>query len=289
MPAADAGTRVPGTDASRTRVPAVDHFPAGVPDGGVPTALHRVGTPGNPAAAVASVRGLRTVGADAAMIAGHGSGLAAAVADGIGDSAAAARAARRAADAAVRSAPGAGTRAALLAARDAVDVEPSGDTVLVVAAGLPGGGWTVSWVGDCRALLWDGTELRSITRDHTMAEELRALGVAAGGSWENVVTTTVRTADPSTAGHVWGPPGAGTLLLLTDGVHRVLPAERIAAVLSAAEEGGFEAGVTARALVADALDAGGRDNATAAIVTLPDAWTGRTGTATVRIPTQRTS
>ncbi len=254
-----------------------------------PTALTRTATPGNPAAAVASARGLRNVGADAAVVAGHGSGLAVAVADGIGDTAAAARAARRAAHAAVRAAPGAGTRAALLAAGDAVDAEPSGDAVLVVAAGLPGGGWTVSWVGDCRALLWDGADLTPITRDHTMAEELRALGVAAGGSWENVVTTTVRTADPSTAGHVWGPPGPGTLLLLTDGVHRVLPADRIADILSAADEGDFPAGVTARALVADALDAGGRDNATAALVALPDAWTGRRGTATVRIPTQRTA
>ena len=159
----------------------------------------------------------------------------------------------------------------------------------MTAAGLPGGGWTVSWVGDCRALLWDGSELRSLTRDHTMAEELRAQGVTAGRSWENVVTTTVRTADPWTAGHVWGPPGPGTLLLLTDGVHRVLPPQRLADVLSAADDGGFRTGVTARALVADALDSGGQDNATAALLTLPDSWTGPRGTTTVGIPTQRTA
>lgn len=250
-----------------------------------PTALHRVAVPGNPHAAVASARGRRTVGADAAVIAGP----ALAVADGIGDTRAAARAARIAAATAVRAAPGLGTRAALAAARDAVLADPdAGDTVLVTAAGLPGGGWTVSWVGDCRALLWDGATLRPLTRDHTMAEELRALGVAAGGSWENVVTTTVRTADPATAGHVWGPPGPGTLVLLTDGVHRVLPPERIAAVLTAADDGAFPAGVTARALVADALDSGGRDNATAAVMALPDAWAARPGRTTVRIPTQRT-
>jgi len=261
--------------------------PGATRETGPATTLGPAGVPGNPRAAVASARGRRRIAADAAVIAGTGAGTALAVADGIGDTRAAARAARTAAGVAVRAAPGRGTRDALAAARDAVLADPdAGDTVLLAAAGLRGG-WTVSWVGDCRALLWDGHDLHPITRDHTMAEELRALGIAAGGSWENVVTTTVRTADLRTAGHVWGPPGPGTLLVLTDGVHRVLPTERLAAVLAAADEGDFPTGVTARALVADALDAGGQDNATAAILQLPDAWTARRGTATVRIPAQR--
>ncbi|RZT87969.1 hypothetical protein EV383_4903 [Pseudonocardia sediminis] len=185
----------------------------------------------------------------------------------------------------MRTAPLLGTAGALRAARDAVRAVPgSGDAVLVVAAGTPGGGWEVSWVGDARALLWDGHTLLALTRDHTMAEELRAAGVDAGGTWENVVTTTVATAGPATAGHVRGPAGPGTLVLLSDGVHRSLDAGAIAAELAVPRG----SSATARALVEAALAAGTRDNATAAVVPLPREWTvDPDGAVTVRIPEQR--
>ncbi|GLL10324.1 hypothetical protein GCM10017577_14640 [Pseudonocardia halophobica] len=229
-------------------------------------------TPG--AAGSASVRGLRRLAADATAVRGAGSGLALAVADGVGDSAAAALAARLAADVAVAAAPRIGSMHALLAARDAVRLEPGADdAVMVVAAGLAGGGWTVSWVGDCRALLVTdrGTEL--LTHDHTVAQWLRDRGKDQDGTeivpaWENIVMTTVGSAGPDTVGHARGPAGPGTLVLVSDGVHRTLDEETIAFLVR-------RAGAPARAardLVDAALATGSHDNASATVVPLPDQW-----------------
>ena len=233
-------------------------------------------TPG--AAGSASVRGLRRVAADATAVRGAGTGLALAVADGVGDSAAAALAARVAADVAVAAAPRIGSMHALLAARDAVRLEPGADdAVMVVAAGLAGGGWTVSWVGDCRALLVTdrGTEL--LTHDHTVAQWLRDRRQAGEDTadivpaWENIVMTTVGSVGPDTVGHARGPAGPGTLVLVSDGVHRTLDEETIAFLVR-------RAGAPARAareLVDAALATGSRDNASATVVPLPDEWAAR--------------
>ena len=225
------------------------------------------GVPGP--AGSASVRGLRTVAADATAVRGTGAGLAAAVADGIGDTAAAARAARIAADLAAAVAPQVGSFHAVLAAGEAVRAEPdAADTVLVVAAGLPDGGWSVSWVGDCRALLVTERATTLLTHDHTVAEYSRERGEIPGARWENVVTTTVRTATAEQPGHVRGPAGAGTLVLLSDGVHRTLDAETIGFLVRR----GPGPAAAARALVDAALAAGSRDNATATVVPLPPQW-----------------
>jgi serine/threonine protein phosphatase PrpC len=220
----------------------------------------------------ASVRGLRHVAADATAVQGAGADLAIAVADGVGDSPSAALAARIAADVATAVAPGAGSREALLAARDAVRLEPAADdAVMVVAAGLPGGGWTVSWVGDCRALLVTDRGVERLTHDHTVAQWLRDRGRTGEDvlpAWENVVMTTVGSTDPAVLGHVRGPAGPGTLVLVSDGVHRAVDEETIAFLVR-------RAGAPARAareLVDAALAAGSPDNATAAVVPLPAEW-----------------
>ncbi|MGI5125309.1 PP2C family protein-serine/threonine phosphatase [Pseudonocardia sp. CA-107938] len=205
----------------------------------------------------ATRQGLRTVAADAVAVR---DGVAA-VADGIGDTAAAALAAQGAVDVAVHvAASGRGPLAAVLAAAAAVRAAPAaGDAVLVVAAARPDG-WDVAWVGDAAALLHDGRVVRPVTHEHTVAAQLRAQGVRVARRWENVVTTSLRTVRPDAVGTASSP--AGTLLLLSDGVHRTLEPGEIARIVS----GSADPQRAAQWLVDAALAAGARDNATAAVL-----------------------
>ncbi|MCE0768580.1 serine/threonine protein phosphatase [Pseudonocardia kujensis] len=262
------------TDRLPRSTPAAVPEPRTASDTGSPTLPLRPAPPrrGRGPAGSASVRGLRHVAADALAAQGVGRDLAVAVADGIGDSAAAAVAARVSADVAAAVAPRAGSLEGLLAARDAVRLEPGADdAVMVVAAGLPGGGWSVSWVGDCRALLVTDRGVALLTHDHTVAQYLRDRGKAEDvvPAWENVVMTTVGSVDHGTVGHAEGPAGPGTLVLVSDGVHRALDEETIAFLVRRAD-------APARAahdLVEAALTAGSRDNASATVVPLPEEWT----------------
>ena len=78
--------------------------------------------------------------------------------------------------------------------------------------------------------------------------------------WENVVTTSLRTGRPDEIGRV--SCGPGTLLLLSDGVHRALEPGEIAGIVT----GSPDAARAAQRLVDGALAAGSRDNATAAVL-----------------------
>lgn len=206
----------------------------------------------------ATQRGLRKVAADAVAIR---PGVAA-VADGIGDTEAAALAARGAVDVAVHIvATGGGPLAAVLAAAAAVrSSRAAADAVMVVAAARTDGGWDVAWVGDTAALLHDGRVVRPVTHEHTVAAQLRAQGVRAAPRWDHVVTTSLRTARPDEIGVVSCPPG--TLLLLSDGVHRALEPGEIAGIVS----GSPDPERAAQRLVDGALAAGARDNVTAAVL-----------------------
>lgn len=241
--------------------PAVEHRPqagpALVPSWGVAA---RVGPRRHHADAAAGHHGARS------------GRTAVAVADGVGDSSAAAFAATVVADHAVRVAalegdPAAGVVAAGDLLRSAGDLV-EGDAALVVAlAPAPGDEhWTVAWVGDCRAYTWRESTLTAVTRDHTVAEQMRAGGVAVRGRWEHVLSTSVRTARPEEVGVVRpAGPSPGALVLVSDGVHRVVPPRRAAAVLGASA--GY-ATPTDRAewLLDAAEEAGLTDNATALVV-----------------------
>jgi PPM family protein phosphatase len=218
----------------------------------------------------ASARGRRRHQADGtARFDGRGGRMAVAVADGVGDSAAAALAAHAAADHAVRVAVLDGRAdLAVLAARDvllAAGTVIGGDAALTVALspgpGSIGGSWTVAWVGDCRAWSWDGSALHPLTREHTVASEMRAAGVAVAPRLENVLTTSVRTVRGATEIGLTAVPAPTTLVLASDGVHRSVDPARLARlvahVLPAALAG---------TLVESALAAGTDDNATALVV-----------------------
>jgi PPM family protein phosphatase len=197
-----------------------------------------------PTTGSASDRGRRRYNADALAVRARGGGLGVAVADGIGDTVAAYGAAHVAADAAARFAATGSALDALLAARSAL-AGSKGDAVLVVAA-LRAEGGELAWVGDCRAYFFDGAAVRQLTADQTMA-------------------ATVREAGVETAGRAAVPAGVGRLTLVTDGVHRELAPEEIAAVLAYSHD----PATAARELTDLALLAGGGDNASATVVEVP--------------------
>jgi hypothetical protein len=204
-----------------------------------------------PAWRTASHQGLREVNADAVA----GAFGVVALADGIGDDMTAAHAALLAATAAVGVPAVAGPSAALSAAHEAVT---AGDCVLVVAQPFDGG-YRIGWVGDVRAYAWDGTELRQLTTDHTLAQYFRDHGGAeVAPRMEHVVTTSVHTAPA----HRYGTTetSATSLVLTTDGVHKALTPEAMTTILRHASN-------PAEALVRAAHMAGTRDNATAVVLT----------------------
>jgi hypothetical protein len=159
-----------------------------------------------------------------------------ALADGIGDYPPAAHAAGSAAATAAYVAADRGAVAGLLAATGTLSAVLAGDTVMVVAAPLPperGDGWDIAWVGDCRAYEYDpdADVLTQLTVDHTQGQELRdslaehyrdrpqELEELAAGQ-DNVVTSSVATADRDSLGHVTTTGPRRRLLLTSDGVHK---------------------------------------------------------------------
>ena len=119
----------------------------------------------------------------------------------------------------------------------------------------------MAWVGDCRAYAWDGLTLRLLTRDHTVAEMMRAEGVAVHRSLEHVLSTSVRTAGREEIGATWTDDPT-SLMLVSDGVHRAVGRGAIASI---AGDGG-PAELRAERLTAAATRAGTTDDATALVI-----------------------
>ncbi|GIJ73688.1 PP2C family serine/threonine-protein phosphatase [Virgisporangium ochraceum] len=252
--------RVNGTDRMEITVPGV----AGVTDRGL----------------------LRGRNEDALAVGRFGSATLAVVCDGVSTSPSGDLAARVAVDSAIvvlldtlaRGATAAqAVEAATGAAADAVaalpgaraaDVPPS---CTYVAAVVAPDGITVGWVGDSRAY-WVGAygvEARQLTVDDSPAAQLAATGVPVPGvDPHSVALLRWLGADaPDTRARVatLRPDGPGRLLVCSDGLSRYAkdPAELVAAAL-----GGSEADA-ARALTRLALEGGGRDNITVAVLPFP--------------------
>lgn len=140
----------------------------------------------------------------------------------------------------------------------------------VVALRLRDKAYEVAWVGDSRAYLFNGEQLRQLTRDHNPVSELVARGVltaeqAAHHPERNVlsqslgVAETIKVTPEKVSGEL--RPG-DQILLCSDGLTDEVPDERIHALLR--ENDSPQTQVAA--LVKAALDAGGRDNVTAVII-----------------------
>ena len=118
-------------------------------------------------------------------------------------------------------------------------------------------------VGDSRCYLFRNGELRQITRDQTMAQELLDLGVlkasdVAGTRFARTLSSAIggRTTDPvvTRLDMSWGT----VVLLCSDGLTAHVPDDRIRESLRTMTS----AKQVAEDLLRDALDAGGTDNVT---------------------------
>ena len=131
-------------------------------------------------------------------------------------------------------------------------------------------------VGDSRAYLRRGEVLARITRDHTYVQQLVEDGTltpqaAVDHPWRHVVMRSLHSsaevppeatdADVTLLDLVPGD----RLLLCSDGISDLVPDRRIAEVLRLGI-----AGAAAAVLVQEALEAGGKDNATAVVIDVED-------------------
>ena len=129
---------------------------------------------------------------------------------------------------------------------------------------------TVGWVGDSRAY-WLGAGARLLTADHVAASAapgvLDPIVVAARPDALTRWLGADGEAEPDIVTMV--PPGPGALLLCTDGLWKYLAhADDLAAIALPALRAAGPAAAAA-ALVAAALDAGGEDNVTVALLPVP--------------------
>ena len=127
----------------------------------------------------------------------------------------------------------------------------------------------VAHVGDSRAYLWAGDELRPLTEDHSLVRRLQETGrlsadEAHNFQYRNVLLQALGQNGALTADtFALDLPAAGKLLLCSDGLSGFVAVEEIAAVLS----GDGTAQQLADRLYEAAMDAGGHDNISALVVT----------------------
>ena len=123
----------------------------------------------------------------------------------------------------------------------------------------------IAQIGDSPSFLWRDGTFRRITTDHTIEQEFIAAGVAAdiAGKYSHMLTRCLRydsLKDRPDVYHVRLRPG-DQLLLCTDGLTDMVGENLIAEII----DDGATAQAACDALVARALEAGGRDNVTAVL------------------------
>lgn len=145
-----------------------------------------------------------------------------------------------------------------------------GTTVAGVALGEHDGAahWLVFNVGDSRVYRWSDGELAQLTVDHSVVQELVDSGTLTLAAAErhperHVLTRALGTgADPEPDYWLLPARPGDRLLVCSDGVSGELTPADVAEVLA----GTAGAGAAAAELVRRAVEAGGRDNATAVVV-----------------------
>jgi serine/threonine protein phosphatase PrpC len=150
--------------------------------------------------------------------------------------------------------------------------DPPGTTIVVAV--IRGSRVFLGWVGDSRAYWLGESAGQRLTRDHSWAEELIASGVtpeeAYRGPYGHALTHCLGPAEvmegdraPEPAVKVFDLPGAGWLLLCSDGLWNYAPeVDDLQALLAGLPD---DALARSEHLVAYALERGGRDNITVAL------------------------
>jgi protein phosphatase/serine/threonine-protein phosphatase Stp1 len=160
------------------------------------------------------------------------------------------------------------------------DAEALGQQVVIastfVALILQGDQFVCLWMGDSRIYLLRQKQLRQITKDHSLVQELIDLGKLAAADAErhpraNVITRAVgadtgRLEIDQVGGMI--APG-DRFLLCSDGISKTLALEEIAELLAA-----NDATSPAQGLIAAARARQVRDNVTAIVVHIPPAQPG---------------
>ena len=155
-----------------------------------------------------------------------------------------------------------------LAARIAASRELRGMATTAVALLVDGDAGTLAHVGDSRAYRLRGGEFARLTRDHSWVEEQIQAGTLTEAAarrhpWRNVVTRALAgSGDLDVEIQALRLEPRDRVLLCTDGVFSVLADERIGEVV------GRDAGLDdlCGALIDEANDGGGPDNATAVVI-----------------------
>ncbi len=178
-------------------------------------------------------------------------------------------------DAAMKRALGAG--AATLS--NPYQAEPDPPSTTVVAALVAEGIATIGWAGDSRAYWIDAAGCRQLTQDHSWLNDALTTGLMSAEAAEHDPRAHAITrwfgadnTDAAPAELLRFPiPGAGTLLLCTDGIWNYAESiEEFTAAVRDAQAAGPEALVQANHLIQFAIHEGGRDNISVAILQFAD-------------------
>ena len=162
------------------------------------------------------------------------------------------------------------TEAFALANRNVYDITGEGaaaSTLVVALVSEPEGMVCIANVGDSRAYLVSAGQLRQITDDHSIVAARVAAGQltaeeARTAPNRNILTRSIGS-ETEVLVDVFGPRQLQPnelLVLCTDGVHGMIDDPEIGRIAS-----GWPIGQSAGALVAAAVEAGGKDNATALV------------------------
>lgn len=136
----------------------------------------------------------------------------------------------------------------------------------MVAATCKGDTLAVANVGDSRLYLW-GDEIRQVTRDHSLVEEMVSEGRMKRGSLEyqmkkNIITRAIAVDESVTPDFFECRLQGENILLCSDGLTNMLTDEEIRRIVT--REGPLED--RAQSLIDAANQAGGRDNITVVLI-----------------------
>jgi serine/threonine protein phosphatase PrpC len=148
--------------------------------------------------------------------------------------------------------------------RSRTEHESAGMGTTLTAAYLDHGALAIAHVGDSRAYMLRGGALRRLTQDHSLVDELVRRGklteAQAAEHPQRSIITRALGPEPEVEVDTWSYPAqeGDVLLLCSDGLTSMISEDRVTEILTGAET----LDQAADKLIAEANEAGGRDNIT---------------------------